>query len=96
MQEYTIVIQHGSARPFTLHTYNSFEICYSSLLQMIHTNTVKREYYVQNDFYKNTYTPFLPNITKYTIKVRKVSEWEIYSKEKHKIEKTNNIINIFN
>ncbi len=96
MKEFTIVIQHGKARPFTLHSFDNFESCYGKLLEMINIDKVNKEYYVVNDFYKNEYVPFLHDITKYTVKVRNVSEWEVYSKEKHHIEQTSKIINLFN
>lgn len=96
MKEYTIIVQYGSGKPFQLYTYNSFESCYCALLSIINTNRSKKEYYVINDFYKNEYTPFLKDITKYTIKVRDVTEWEIYSNNMKKIQSQEKIINLFN
>ena len=97
MKEYTILIQNGNAKPFTLHTFNDFELCYCKLLEMINTDKVRKEYYVLNDFYKNEYVPFLNNITKYTIKVRDVSEWEIYSEKKNTTQSSSKkVINLFN
>ena len=96
MQEYTILIQKGKGHPYTLYTYNDFDVCYAKLLDMINTPKVNMEYYVLNDFYKNEYIPFIDNITKYTIKVRNVSEWETYSEKKHSHNlKRNNVINLF-
>ncbi len=95
MQEYTILIQNGQAKPYTLHVFNDFDTCYCKLLEMIHTDKVKKEYYVINDFYQNEYVPFLPNLTKYTIKVRNVSEWQTYSKSKHDAPHLNKVINLF-
>lgn len=91
MLEYTIVIQKGKGRPYSLHTFDNFNACYCKLLEMIKTPKVNMEYYVLNDFYKNEYIPFIDNITKYTIKVRNVSEWEIYSEE----QTSDNIIRLF-
>ena len=98
MKEYTIIIQHGKGKPFSLHTFNNFDLCYCKLLEMINTPKVNMEYYVLNDFFKNEYTPFVDNITKYTIKVRNVSEWETYSQTKHSYNQElnrNNVINLF-
>ena len=95
MKESTILLQNGNAKPYTLHVFHNFDSCYCKLLEMINTDKVQKEYYVLNDFYKNEYMPFLPNITKYTIQVRDVTEWEIYSTEKHSLKTTKKIINFF-
>ena len=63
MKEYTIIIQHGKGKPFSLHTFNNFDLCYCKLLEMINTPKANMEYYVVNDFFKNEYTPFIDNIT---------------------------------
>lgn len=83
MLEFRIVIQNGNARPYSLSTYPTFEACYSQLVQLIHDKStqVRHEYYVLNDFYNNTYPPFLGDITKYKIEWREVAEWNIYKKE---------------
>ena len=96
MKEYTIIIQHGKGKPFSLHTFNNFDLCYCKLLEMINTPKVNMEYYVLNDFFKNEYTPFVDNITKYTIKVRNVSEWETYSQIKHSYNQERNLNNVIN
>ena len=96
MKEYTIIIQHGKGKPFSLHTFDNFDLCYGKLLEMIHRPKVHMEYYVMNDFFNNKYVPFVDNITKYTIKVRNVSDWETYSQVKHSYNhKRNNVINLF-
>ena len=99
MKEYTIIIQHGKAKPFSLHTFNDFDACYFKLLDMINTPKTNMQYYVLNDFYNNEYPPFIDNITKYIVKVRNVSEWEIYSNSKNSNKRkegsSNKIIDLF-
>ena len=94
MQEFRIVVQNGSAKPYSLWTFSTFEACYSKLIAFIQykSSQVKPEFYVLNDFYENKYPAFLNDITKYTIEHRVVNEWEKYSKEEEKQKNDNKII----
>lgn len=98
MLGFRIVTQHGTARPFSLWTFTSFDACYCKLLEFIQNKSEQSrpEYYVINDFYNNVYPPFLNDITKYKIECREVENWELYSKNKKKRDTTPKVANLFN
>ena len=94
MQEYRIIRQNGTGKPFSLWTYNSFETCYCKLLELIVdcSSCVHKDYYVFNDFYKNE---FFPSATyKFKVEYRQVGEWQTYEEEKQQ-RKNNKIIKIY-
>ena len=97
MLEFRLVVQNGDARPYSLWTFPNFEACYVKLIEIIQNKStcVRPEYYVINEFYKNTYQPFLKDITKYTIECREVTEWVLYKKENEKNNKKSNIVYLF-
>ena len=69
MKEYTIIIQHGKGKPFSLHTFNNFDLCYCKLLEMINTPKVNMEYYVLNDFFKYRLKNYIIQKLKNIIKI---------------------------
>ena len=97
MKEFWLVIQHGNAKPYSLWTFSTFEGCYSKMLEFIFykKKSVRPEYYVLNDFYKNEYQPFLADITKYKIEVRDVNDWKILHEKEKSSRNDNKIINLF-
>lgn len=99
MEEYRIVVQNGSGKPYSVWTFDNFDSCYYKLLDMIRSQCTwsNKEYYVFNDFYNNEYPPFV-NARKYTIEHRKVSDWKIYKEKKQKNKNSNSngkIVNLF-
>lgn len=86
MKEFRIIKQIGDSKPYSFKTFNTFEECYIELLRLIsiQEESIKKEYYVVNDFYNNKHQPFLKNIVKFKIEVREVEKWETYSKKELK------------
>ena len=90
MLEFRIIEQIGDSKPFSLWYFKTYEQCYLKLLELIDDcrDTVKKEYYVLNEFYKNEHPPFLSNIRKFKIECREVEEWFKYEpdvKAKNKV-----------
>ena len=81
MLEFRIVEQIGEGTPFSLWSFKSYEQCYLKLIDLIHDckTSVKKEYYVINEFYNNEYPPFLSDIRKFKIECREVDDWVIYN-----------------
>lgn len=94
MEEFRIVVQHGSGKPFSFWTFTSYWECYVKLLEFIQDKSkqVKPEYYVLNDFYENKYPASLSHMTKYKIESREVTDWVLYSKEKEEEKENSKII----
>ena len=75
MKEYGIYIRKGSAMPYMVNSYKNFYDAQASLLIMVdYEDSRGRPFYVDNDFYKNTYK-LLPNFSYFCIKEREVTEW---------------------
>lgn len=93
MKEYRIVKRVSGGMPYSVWKFKTFETCYFQLLRLIsgHADSIRKEYYVTNEFFKNKYPPYLPNITVYTIEAREVDSWREFKKEEksenHKIIK---------
>ena len=94
MQEYRILRQNGTGKPFSLWTYSSFEACYCKLLELVDdcSSCVHKDYYVFNDFYENEFFPSANY--KFKIECREVGKWKSYSNEKN-IKKYNKITKIY-
>ena len=95
-KEYTIFTICNGGKPYYIHVYDTLYEAQQDLYSMIELEKKRnRPYYVHNDFYKNEY-PASINCKIFCIKERVISNWEIYSQEKEKKEKTtkeeNNII----
>ena len=87
MQEFRILRQNGTGKPFSLWTFSSFEACYCQLLELIEdcSNCVCKDYYVFNDFYENEFFPSANY--KFKIECREVGKWRTYVTEENKNNK---------
>lgn len=96
MKEYVIYIRCKNGIPYTIHTFNNITSAKLKLYDMISLDEERgRAYFVDNDFYNNKY-PCSNSLKYYCIKVRDVSDYEIYSEEKSKKEDDNKIIYFLN
>lgn len=97
MKEFRIVVQNGKAQPYSLWTFQTYEACYLKLIELINDKkkSVKNEYYVINDFWKNEFDPFYADITKYKVEVREVKEWQTFGKKIKYNHNDNKVINLF-
>lgn len=86
MKEYGIYIRQYSGKPYMIHFFNDIEIAKLKLYDMISLEEEReRPYYVDNDFFKNTYNMSI-KLKYFCIKEREVSEWENYSETNEKKE----------
>ena len=79
MKEYCIYIKHGSASPFRMFPYLTYELAKQALLNMISDFEYRGKiYYIDNDFYENKFPLGLQGSTYYQIQEREVWEWKKY------------------
>lgn len=92
MKEYGIYTRCKSGTPYMIHIFNNITSAKLKLYEIISLDEERgRSYFVDNDFFNNKY-PCSNNLKYYCIKVRDVSEYEVYSEEKHIAEEKNKII----
>ncbi len=90
MKEYSIYCIYYGAKPFYLSTFNSFMEAKLKLYEIIDIEIERnRPYYVDNDFFNNTFPPILSSLKYFCIKERTVSTWE---KSIEDSKKKNNIL----
>ena len=90
MKEFCIYKQVGSATPYRVESYPTFEKAKESLLIMISDFDYRRKiYYIDNDFFDNKYPPYLSNSIYYQIQVREVTEWKQFKFYENTFEKNN-------
>lgn len=96
MKEYGIYIRCNSGQPYMIHFYNNITSAKLKLYDMISLDEERgRPFYVDNDFFNNKYS--CSNCIKYyCIKVRDVSDFDIYSEEKARDENDKKIIYLSN
>ena len=80
MKEYCILTQYGEGCPFYSVIFNSLESAKQHLFSIAddynRKKFVRKNYYIDNDFFENKYILGLPNQVYYQIQVRTVTEWE--------------------
>lgn len=91
MKEYSILIRHGSGRPYILGTYlDAISVKHAVQNLADYEEKRNRMYFVDNDFFCNKY-PFAFGNCKYMkVQIREVTEWQKYEEEKQRYE-TNKI-----
>lgn len=95
MKQYGIYIRCNGGVPYMIHFYDNICEAKIHLFDMISLEEKRdRPYFVDNDFFKNKYQNCL-NLKYYCIKVREVSEFEIYS-EKNAIKEEKDKVLYFN
>lgn len=96
MKQYGIYIRCKSGVPYMIHFYDNITSAKLKLYDMVSSDEERgRQYYVDNDFFNNKY-PFSNSLRYYCIKVRDVSDFEVYSEEKAKEEDSKKIVYLFN
>ena len=82
MKEYSIYIRQGEGKPYILDTFTNIDLAKIKLYDMVSLEQQRnRPYFVDNDFYDNIYN-ISTKLKYFCIRVREVTEWEKYSKEK--------------
>ena len=85
MKEYGIYQRCKSGKPYMVLKFNSIMQCKVALYDMVQLEEERgRPYFVDNDFFDNKYVNSF-NGMYYCIKVREVTDYEVYKeKEEHK------------
>lgn len=92
MKEYGIYIRCNGGTPYMIHFFNNILSAKQKLFEMIQIEEDRgRPYFVDNDFFNNKY-PCNINLKYYCIKVRDVSDFDVYSEEKSNTKEKNKII----
>lgn len=74
--EYTLYVRVGTACPYLINHFNNFEqvLAYISRIEKHHCYYWNREFYIDNDFYKNKQERSMTG-TYYKFLRRKISDW---------------------
>lgn len=84
MKEYCIFVIYRGGTPYTVGSYNTFQLAQSALMNMISGFDQRGKiYYIDNDFFDNKYPLGLQSVY-YQIQERDVTEWKKYSEDKGK------------
>lgn len=96
MKEYGIYIRCNRGTPYMLHFYDNITSAKLKLYDMISLDEERgKAYYVDNDFFNNKYSSS-SCLKYYCIKVRDVSDFDVYSEEKAMDENEKKIVYLFN
>ena len=92
MKQYGIYIRCNGGIPYMIHFYDNINDAKIHLYDMINLEEERgRPYFVDNDFFNNKYKNCL-NLKYYCIKVREVSDFEVYSEKSSIKDECNNIL----
>lgn len=95
MKEYTICIRQGTAKPYSLHTYNSIYEAKIALMNMVRQEEEhQKPFFIDNDFWDNKYS-LVSNLRYFCIKEREVTEWKVYCESNVEEENENSNIIYF-